>query len=155
MTERRLEVQRKSRINLIFLQYCQASTGGGISLEILKLLTWTFSFNYLTKLSNTDKTFRFRRITPNDIIQSIANIPTRFFKDAPECIAPSLSVLFNKSLNLSFKVSRISAIYKGKGSRSYPDHYRPISVLLVVARLFEKLLHNQLFTFLKTELSHV
>ena len=124
--------------------------------------------SYLTKSPNTDRTFRFKRVTPNDIVQSIAklkksrsgNIPTRFIKDASKCIAPSLSVLFNKSLTeglfpTNLKISRISAIYKGKGSRSNPDHYRPISVLSVVARLFEKLVHNQLFTFLKTKLSHV
>ena len=46
--------------------------------------------SYLTKLPKTDRTFRFKRITPNDIVQLIAklknsrsgNIRTRFFKDA-------------------------------------------------------------------------
>ena len=46
--------------------------------------------SYLTKSPNTDRTFRFKRVTPNDIVQSTAklkksrsgNIPTRFFKDA-------------------------------------------------------------------------
>ena len=69
-------------------------------------------------------------------------------------------MLFNKSITEgifpdNLKISRISAIYKGKGTRSNPDHYRPISVLSVIARLFEKLVHNQLFTFLKTDLSKV
>ena len=35
-------------------------------------------------------------------------------------------------------------MYKGKGSKSDPDNYRPISVLSAVARLFEKLVHEQL-----------
>ena len=104
--------------------------------------------SHLTKLLKTDRTFRFKRIAPSDIVQSIAklrnsrsgNIPARLFKDASKCIAPSLSVLFNKSLTeglfpTNLKISRISAIYKGKRSRSNPDHHRPISVLSIVARL--------------------
>ena len=48
-----------------------------------------------------------------------------------------------------FKVSYICPIYKGKGSKSDPDNYRPISVLSVVARLFEKLVHDQLLKHLE------
>ena len=39
-------------------------------------------------------------------------------------------------------------IYKGNGSKSDPDNYRPISVLSVVARLFEKLVHDQVLKHL-------
>ena len=51
------------------------------------------------------------------------------------------------------KIVRISAIFKGKGSRSDPDHYRPISVLSVIARLFEKIIHQQLYYYIKGSLS--
>ena len=45
-------------------------------------------------------------------------------------------------------MERICPIYKGKGSKSNPENYRPISVLSVVARLFEKLIHDQLLKHL-------
>ena len=82
------------------------------------------------------------------------NIPTHFLKDAAPCVSTSLSVIFSKSLAQdkypdNLKLARISAIYKGKGSKSNPDNYRPISVLSAVARLFEKLVHQQLFPHLK------
>ena len=32
-----------------------------------------------------------------------------------------------------------------KGSKSGSDNYRPISVISVIARVFEKLIHEQLF----------
>ena len=51
------------------------------------------------------------------------------------------------------KLARISAIFKSKGSRSNPYHYRPISVLSVTAHLFEKIVHQQLYNFLKESLS--
>ena len=124
--------------------------------------------SYLTKVSKIKRSFKFKQITSKDIVDAIAklknsrsgNIPTRFFKDSSKYIAPSLAVFFNKSITEgifpdNLKISRISAIYKGKGTRSNPDHYRPISVLSVIARLFEKLVHNQLFRFLKTNLSKV
>ena len=68
----------------------------------------------------------------------------------------SRSVVFSKSLEQgkypdNLKFTLISAIYKGKGSKSNPDNYRPISVLS--ARLFEKLVHKQLFPYLKDLLS--
>ena len=74
------------------------------------------------------------------------------------CVASFLSVLFSKSLNEgvfpdNLKIARISAIYKGKGSRSNPDHYRPIPILPVTARLFESLVHVQLYAFMKGTLS--
>ena len=45
------------------------------------------------------------------------------------------------------KIGKVCPIYKGKGSKSDPDNYRPISVLSVIARLFEKLIHEQLFPY--------
>ena len=61
--------------------------------------------------------------------------------------------IFNRSFKEgifpdNLKVARICPIYKGKGSKSDPDNYRSISVLSVVARLFEKLVHNQLLKHL-------
>ena len=73
-----------------------------------------------------------------------------FVKDTVEVTAPLLSVTFNKSTKESvfpknLKRRKICPIYKGKGSKSDPDNYRPISVLPVMARVFEKLIHEQLF----------
>ena len=61
------------------------------------------------------------------------------YKDAIDVVAPSLAFIFNRSFQEgifpdNLKVARICPIYKGKGSKSDPDNYRPISVLSVVAR---------------------
>ena len=77
-------------------------------------------------------------------------IPTRFLKDGVKCIAHVLSSLFNKSMESgvfpdNLKIAAICPIYKGEGSKSSPNNYRPISVLPIVARLFEKIIHNQLY----------
>ena len=69
-------------------------------------------------------------------------------------VALTLAFIFNRSLEEgifpdNFKIARICPIHKGKGSKSDPDNYRPISVLSVVARLFEKLVHDQLLKHLE------
>ena len=117
---------------------------------------------FIRKIPKSSKNFRFRPILPQDVMKAIqkqkinnsGNIPAHFLKDAEPCVSTSLSIIFSKSLVQgkyldNLKLARISAIYKGKGSKSNPDNYRPISVLSAVARLFEKLVHQQLFPHLK------
>ena len=102
--------------------------------------TPNFEF-FIKKLPKTCNIFRFKPILPQDVMKAIqkqknsklGNIPTCFLKDAAPFVANPLSIIFSKSLKQgkypdNLKLSRISAIYKGKGSKSNPDHYRPISV---------------------------
>ena len=50
----------------------------------------------------------------------------------------------------NLKIAAIYPIYKGEWSKSSPNnYYRPISVLPIVARLFEKIIHNQLNEYIK------
>ena len=117
---------------------------------------------FIRKIPKGSKNFRFKPILPQDVMKAIqkqknsnsGNIPTRFLKDAAPCVSTSLSIIFSKSLAQgkypdNLKLARISAIYKGKDSKSNPDNYRPISVLSAVVRLFEKLVHQQLFPTLR------
>ena len=52
----------------------------------------------------------------------------------------------------NLKIDAICPIYKGEGSKSSPNNYMPISVLPIVARLFEKIIHNQLYDHIKGRL---
>ena len=64
---------------------------------------------------------------------------------------------FNNSLSLgifleNLKIACLCPIYKGEGTRSNPDNYRPISVLPVLSRIFEKLIQEQLYAFIELHL---
>ena len=47
----------------------------------------------------------------------------------------------------SWKIARVATIFKS-GQPDDRSNYRPISVLPVLARVFEKLIHNQLYDYL-------
>ena len=111
--------------------------------------TPNFEF-FIKKLPKARNTFRFKLILPQDVMKAIqkqknsksGNIPMCFLKDAAPSVANPLSIIFSKSLKQckypdNQKLSRISAVCTEKGSKSNPDHYKPISILSAVARLFE------------------
>ena len=81
-------------------------------------------------------------------------IPGKLLRDAAEVIAPSLTAIFNASINTGifledFKIAIISPIHKA-GSKTDCDNYRPISVLSSVAKIYEKLVTEQLEIYLET-----
>ena len=79
-------------------------------------------------------------------------ISSYFLKLVLPFIEISLAYLFNTSIETSsfpdyWKVSRVTPIFK-EGDKSEKHNYRPISVLPVISRLFEKLITNQLYHYM-------
>ena len=110
---------------------------------------------------NKDKAkFHFKTIELKDIRDAFAkvktaksfgidNISSYFMKLALPYIDTSLASLLNTSIETSqfpdsWKVARITPIFKD-GDRTEKSNYRPISVLPVISKLFEKLVFNQLY----------
>ena len=69
-------------------------------------------------------------------------------------LAPSLCInisnIYNMSINQGcfpslWKKANITAIWKGKGSKDEPSNFRPISILPILARVFEKMITAQLY----------
>ena len=104
--------------------------------------------------------FHFKTIEVKDIRGAFAkvktaksfgtdNISSYFLKLALPIIENSLAFLFNTSIETSrfpdsWKVARITPIFKD-GEKTDKSNYRPISVLPVISRLFEKLVTDQLY----------
>ena len=75
------------------------------------------------------------------------NIPARMLKETARAITPSLTKLFNISMQqCSFptfwKSANIVPIPKGSSLRSTPTGYRPISLLPIVSKVFEKHIYS-------------
>ena len=65
-----------------------------------------------------------------------------------------LAELFNKCLKESFcqdcwKVSSVVPVFKNVGERSTAKNYRPVSLLSVVSKVFEKLVNNRIVNHLE------
>ena len=79
-------------------------------------------------------------------------IASYFLKIALPVISESLCDIFNLSIATgcfpdSWKIARVAPIFKS-GQTNDRSNYRPISVLPVLARVFEKLIFNQLYDYL-------
>ena len=82
----------------------------------------------------------------------IDNLSAKILKVIGEAIAPHLTHIFNlciyhgKFIN-EWKVAKVTPIFKG-GSRSDLGNYRPISILPILSKIFEKLIFNQMYDYL-------
>lgn len=82
----------------------------------------------------------------------IDGISARILKQCADGIAGSLALLFNSSLRscevpTEWKSAVITPVLK-KEPKTSLDNYRPVSVLPVVVKIFEKLIHRQLYDYL-------
>ena len=81
------------------------------------------------------------------------NIHTRFFKVGASVLAEPLTMMFNLSLSTNripaeWKTAKVTPLFKS-GDTTDPENYRPISVLPVVCKIFERAIHDQLYSYLR------
>ena len=82
----------------------------------------------------------------------IDNIYGRFWKDEAHVSGIPITQICNLSIKLSHfpkecKVAKHKPLYK-KGTKTDPKHFRPISLLPIVSKIFEKVLLNQTMEYL-------
>ena len=106
--------------------------------------------------------FKLRHIPPNKVFNALNklkngkatemhNLPDKMLKLSKDVIANSLSDLFNACIDTSvfrsdFKMARVSPIFKSD-DREDLNNYRLISVLPTVARVFARLVYEQLYNY--------
>ena len=79
-------------------------------------------------------------------------INAKLVKDSTEVICPTLTKIFNRSLQQrifpeELKTAFVSPIYKN-GDKSDCSNYRPISILSTIAKILEKTVYNQLISYI-------
>ena len=97
-----------------------------------------------------------RHIRSLDIYKShgFDNISSRMIKLCDTSIVKPLMLIFNNSLNegvfpLLWKKANITPIHK-KGDKNDIKNYRPISVLPICSKLFEKVIYDNLYHYFET-----
>lgn len=83
------------------------------------------------------------------------NISNLVLKNCSDVLYCPLTKLFNYSMETStlpsdWKHSRVTPIYKNKGSKESPNSYRPISIISNTAKILEMLVNIRLIKFLTT-----
>ena len=79
-------------------------------------------------------------------------IPARVLKISAEIISPSLTWIFNLCIKTGvyiddWKKAWVIPIYKSE-DRKKCENYRPISILPIISKIFERSIFNQLYEFL-------
>ena len=129
---------------------------------LLKNFAWQFPVPISKRTANV---FNFQLVTNAEVEKVIKSIkrskatgiddlppPPGLIKDAASVISVPHSHIINLSLETGnfpqqWKVAKISPLHKS-GSRTNFDNYRPISVLSIVSKVIEKIVHKQLMNFL-------
>ena len=80
------------------------------------------------------------------------SLPAKILKISSYLIAPSLTAIFNMSLKSGiyiddWKMARVIPIYKSE-NRSKCEHYRLISILPIISKVFEREVFNQIYRYL-------
>ena len=112
----------------------------------------TDSFNLATVSKNT-----ILNILKNINVTKTAgldNLSGRFLKDGTEVLDKPITDLCNLSITSgkfpdSCKIAKLKPIYK-KGSLTEAFNYRPISLLPLISKVFEKVIHHQTSAFLNS-----
>jgi len=90
---------------------------------------------------------------PRKASEGIGGINTRLLQLNLPISLPYIRHVFNTSFATNsfpslWKKAIITLIYKGKRTQSKPSNYRPITVLVMMSRVLDKLIQKQVFTYM-------
>ena len=118
---------------------------------------------YLENNESIIPSFRFMPIPVENVLKTLRQlniskgagldkIPAKMLRIAADIIAPSLTYIFNLSISTGvfvddWKDARVTPIYK-EGDRRNLGNYRPISILPIVSKVFEKEIFKQFYKHL-------
>ena len=111
-----------------------------------------------------DCEFKFEKIEEDEVLKLLRSldenkstgldgISGKLLRTVAPAISRSLASLFNFSIETGefaseWKLARVAPVPKGRKSEGV-DNFRPVSVLSVVAKVLERIVHRQLYTYLQ------
>ena len=104
-------------------------------------------------MSTVTETQVFSLFKTLDANKSSIDIPNKLIKLAAEPLSLPFTKIYNQSIETGvvpniLKVAQVTPVYKS-GDVTDPGNYRPISTLSPFSKVFERLIYNQLYSFLE------
>ena len=119
--------------------------------------------HYLNKINQNKNSLFFQPTTRIEILTLINKLPNKkssgpdginncFLKELRDFVVQPLEIIFNQSLSegifpKEMKEAHVVPLHKGK-SRSESSNYRPISLLITISKILEKLVYKRVYQFL-------
>ena len=107
--------------------------------------------SYYHDIKHKDLNFEFSETPPGKILSILKGLNSsktrKFLKDVADISARSISQLCNLSIKLnsfprSCKIAKVKPLFK-KGSKTEPQKHRPISLLPILLKIIERVIHDQ------------
>ena len=126
----------------------------GANTDYKKYLSDRIDSNFLFQSADTEEILRIITSLNNSKSTGPNSIPTEILK----LLAPILCYPLKEIINISFatgvypdklKLAEVIAVFKQKGDPRLFSNYRPISLLSNINKIFEKLVHFRLYSFLE------
>ena len=118
--------------------------------------------NYLNKMNRNSKSVFITPCTETELLSLLNKLPNKkssgydgvsniLLKDIKEALKP-LCKIFDLSLSMrkfptSMKHAKVVPLYKA-GLKHLSKNYRPISLLLIISKVLEKIMYCRIYTFL-------
>ena len=119
--------------------------------------------SYYDDIKFKDLNFEFSETSPEKVLNilkdlhpskaaGIHNLSGKFLKDGADTLARPIYQLCNLSIKLdsfprSCKIAKVKPLFK-KGSKTDPQNYRPNSLLPILSKINERIIHDQTQEFL-------
>ena len=119
--------------------------------------------DFMDNIPHSIYSFKFQEVTEFEIFKilcDLGNLPNidllsidkKLLYLSASIISSTLAQIINLSLKTGkfptlLKQARVTPIYKGKGDSNLPSNFRPVSCLPHLTKVLERLVHNQLNTY--------
>ena len=110
--------------------------------KTLKLPNTRFKFTFVSE----DSVLKILKNMDENKAAGLDNLSGKFLKDGATILAKPLSQICNLSIKYSTfpndcKIAKLKPLFK-RGSKTDPKNYRPISLLPLISKIIEKIIHD-------------
>ena len=123
------------------------------TIECFRYQTVPFHFSHIDK----ETILKIITSLSNNKASQETDLPDRVLKENAEYFAEIIYSQLNESINsskflLSFKLANITPVLKNE-SRNHKNNHRPVSILPLISKVFEKIMNRQLSLYFEEILS--